>query len=331
MSDSEPKQATLFDLPPQRVEPAETRPEYVEIASRLPASIRLGGMTWSFPGWIGSVYGVSVTEKQLASHGLTAYSKHPLLRAVEIDRTYYEPLPAETLRVFADQVPDDFHFFVKAHEDCCVLGFPMHARYGRKRGQHNPRFLDPEYAAAAVVAPIVEGLGHKLGGILFQFPPLDLGTPKAFTDRLHSFLSRLPKGVPYAVELRNPSLLTPNYGAALEDAGVVHCHNAWGAMPGVLSQVRIIPPRARRPLVIRWLMQQGDRYEDAEARYAPFHRLVDEDVTTRNGIADLVVKAHQHQVPVLALVDNKAEGSAPYSIALLARAIADRLPPQSNA
>jgi uncharacterized protein YecE (DUF72 family) len=325
MTGRDARQGTLFELPPPQLEAAEVRPEHVALASRLPETIRLGGMTWSFPGWIGTVYGATASERQLASHGLTAYAKHPLLRSVEIDRTYYEPLSDEALRSYAQQVPDDFRFFVKAHEDCCVLGFPMHARYGQRRGKHNPRFLDPEYATSAVVEPIVEGLGGKLGGILFQFPPLDLGTPKAFTDRLHAFLRGLPAGVPYAVELRNPALLTAAYGDALADAGAVHCHNAWGAMPSVLRQARTIAPAARRPLVIRWLMQPGDRYEDAEKRYAPFHRIVDEDPVTRAGVADLVVKAHQHGVPALILVDNKAEGSAPPSIALLAQAIAERL------
>jgi uncharacterized protein YecE (DUF72 family) len=316
-------QATLFELPPHQVEPARANVEHGALAARMPAGIALGAMTWTYPGWQGSVYARSVSEKQLAEHGLTAYAKHPLLRAAELDRTFYEPLPASTLRTLAAQVPDDFRFLVKAHQDCTVLRFPMHARYGKKRGQDNPRFLDLAYAESAVVAPLLEGLGAKLGGLLFQFPPQDVGEPRAFAQRLGHFLSNLPKGPTYAVELRNPELLTADYAAALEASGVVHCHNAWTVMPNVLAQARSIPPAARRPLIIRWLLRRDDSFEEARARYAPFDRLRSEDLETRAAIAALAAKAQAHGVPVLVLVDNKAEGSAPESVVRLARAIVD--------
>ncbi len=88
----------------------------------------------------------------------------------------------------------------------------------------------------------------------------------------------------------------------------------------------MIPPRARRPLLVRWLLRSGDTFEDARRRYAPFNRLVDEDCTNRALIADLVTRAQAHGVPALVLVDNKAEGCAPESVVRLARAIADRRP-----
>jgi hypothetical protein len=134
-------------------------------------------------------------------------------------------------------------------------------------------------------------------------------------------LSRLPKGPSYAVEVRNPELLIGAYGAALEGAGAVHVHNVWGAMPSVLAQARVIPPRARRPLVVRWLQRLGQSYADASARYAPFDRLVDEAPESRAQIAHLVTRGLAHGVAALVAVDNKAEGSAPESIVRLAQAL----------
>jgi uncharacterized protein YecE (DUF72 family) len=314
------EQESLFDLPPAQLEAAPVKAEVVELAARLPANLYFGGMSWSYRGWVGHVYGLDASDKRLASQGLTAYGKHPLLRCVEIDRTYYEPLPADTMRAFAQQVPDSFRFFAKAHEDCVVQRFPEHARYGVRRGAHNPRFLDPVYAREAVVAPLIEGLGPKLAGVLFQFPPQDASDPRGFALRLGSFLKGLPVGVPYAIELRNPELLTHAYAQALEANHVIHCHNLWTAMPSLHVQARRLPPAARRPLLIRWLLRAGHRYEDASAAYAPFHRLVDEDLETRNAIAQLSRRALQHDVPVYVLVDNKAEGCAPESIVRLARA-----------
>ena len=315
----------MFALPPPRLAVADSAAEHEPLARSLPASIRFGGMTWSYPGWVGHVYAAALSDKQLAAHGLTAYAQHPLLRAVELDRTYYEPMSAEALAAYAEQVPDDFRFFIKAHEDCTVVRFPSHARYGRKRGLINERFLDATYASRLVVEPAARGLGPRLSGILFQFSPEDHGPPRVFAERLFRFLRGLPAGVAYAVELRSAPLLTRDYGAALEAAGALHCHSVWTAMPSILAQARLIPPVARRPLIVRWLLRKDARYEDASARYAPFRRIVDEDPDNREAIATLVAKGHAHGVPALLLVDNKAEGCAPESIVRLARAIAAQL------
>jgi uncharacterized protein YecE (DUF72 family) len=281
-------------------------------------------MSWSYPGWAGIVYRAPVAAKALPREGLAAYARHPLLRAVEIDRTHYQPLPAAALRAYADQVPADFRFLVKAHEDCTIARFPPHARYGRRRGEANPLWLDAGYAAEQVVAPSVEGLGDKLGVILFQFAPQDVGDSQGFVDRLHLFLGALPKGPTYAVELRNADLLTARYGEALADAGAVHCHNRWTAMPPITHQARTLPPATRRPLIVRWMLRPGDPYGQAGARYEPFDRLRDEDPENRALVAGLVVRAQAHGVPAIVTVDNKAEGCSPESIVRLAEEIVAR-------
>jgi uncharacterized protein YecE (DUF72 family) len=282
-------------------------------------------MSWSFPGWRGLIYAESADPKLLSEAGLTAYTQHPLLRTVEIDRSFYEPLPARYFERVSRQAPADFRFVVKAHEDCTLPQFPRHARYGKKQGEPNPRFLDASYASQAVVEPAAAGLGDQLAVLLFQFSPQDAREPHAFADRLHAFLERLPRGVPYAVELRNPELLTKQYAQALAATGAVHAHNVWGNMPSVLLQARLIPPAARRPLVVRWLMRKGDDYEGARSRFLPFSRLAEPDSTNREDIATLLGKALAHQVPALVLVNNKAEGCAPLSIFELGRAVAHKL------
>jgi uncharacterized protein YecE (DUF72 family) len=221
-------------------------------------------------------------------------------------------------------VPEDFRFVVKAHDACVLARYPEHARYGGKRGAANALFLDAAHATDAVIGPIVEGLGAKLGAILFQFPPQDVGAGRAFAERLGGFLSRLPRGPTYAVELRNADLVSEDYGDALAAAGAVHVHNVWSSMPAIADQARRLPPATRRPLVVRWLFPRGDSYEEAGARYEPFSRLVDEDVGSRSAVADLVGRALAHDVPAIVTVDNKAEGCAPESVVRLARVIASR-------
>jgi uncharacterized protein YecE (DUF72 family) len=281
-------------------------------------------MSWNYPGWRGLVYAADAPQRSLSALGLTAYARHPLVRTVEIDRTYYEPLPARDFAAYAAQVPEDFRFMVKAHDACVLARFPPHPRYGARGGQPNPLFLDAAHAIDAVVGPAVEGLGDKLGVVFFQFPPQDVGTGGAFAARLGAFLERLPRGPTYAVELRNADLVSAAYGDALAAAGAVHVHNVWSSMPAIADQARRLPPATRRPLVVRWLFPRGDSYEEAGARYEPFSRLVDEDAASRAAVAELVVRALAHDVPAFVTVDNKAEGCAPESLLRLAREIAAR-------
>lgn len=319
----EPGQGTGAD----ELEPAPVSEEVRAVAARLPSKLRMGGQSWVYPGWTGPglVYAPGTRASLLLGRGLTAYSKHPLLRAMEIDRTFYEPVPASTYAGWAGQVPDGFRFPVKAHQDCTVVVYPPHARFGARAGQRNPRLLDAAYAADQVVAPFVEGLGAKAGPLLFQFSPFEVRSPQRFAEKLHDFLRRLPKGPLYAVELRNEELLTEAYGRALEDVGAVHCFNVWGRMPDVLEQRERLPAAARRVLVARWLHPPGVTHEGARQKYEPFNRLVVEDPGRREQLAELAVGAARERAEAYVLVNNKAEGCAPESIRKLAEAIAGKI------
>ena len=138
----------------------------------LPATIRLGTSSWSFPGWTGIVYaprdGRQETEQRLARGGLAAYARHPLFRTVSLDRTFYAPLPVDDYARYAAAVPGDFRFVVKAP---AAVTDPFLRSGGVVAGE-NPSFLDAALAATACIGPAVTGLGATLGAIVFQFPPL---------------------------------------------------------------------------------------------------------------------------------------------------------------
>jgi uncharacterized protein YecE (DUF72 family) len=307
---------------PKGVGAAEVPAEVAALGRELPAGLRMGPSSWSFPGWAELVYDRKYPESRLAKEGLAAVARHPLFRAVGIDRTHYAPVPAAELAAYAAQVPEkvpgDFRFLVKAHEALTLARWPDRPRYGRERGLANPRFLDAAYASAEVVAPYAEGLGRRAGALLFQFAPQDLGSPEGFAAELHAFLRELPRGPLYAVELRNRELLTPRYAEALAAAGAVHCVNAHPRMPDVATQARVTGAGAGRPLVLRWLLGRGETYADAGRRFAPFDRLMAEDPPTRRAIAHLVRAALAGGQGALLTVNNNAEGSAPRSMARLA-------------
>ncbi len=313
------------------VEPAQPSDEVVQLASRVPASIRFGTSSWSFPGWAGIVFAEKASEQKLSREGLAAYARHPLFRAVGLDRTHYAPMSTEQFAAHAAQVPPDFRFLVKAHEACTIFQWPDHPRYGRRKGTSNELFLAVDHAARNVVEPAVAGLGSKLGTIVFQCAPQSmkpLGGPEAFLDRLHRFLAALPKlpaGSRYAVEVRNRELLTDAYAAALADAGAVNCLTSMGRMPSLAEQWARAKAGKGGLLVVRWMVRRDETYESAVEKYEPFDRIVDEDPLTRLEIAQLAIQAAADEQEVIVVANNKAEGSAPLSLIALARTICEEM------
>jgi uncharacterized protein YecE (DUF72 family) len=302
----------------QIVRPAVPAPELLRVASRLPKNLHLGTSSLSFPGWAGIVYAEQYRVAVLARHGLRAYAQHPLLNALNIDSTFYRPPSVEVLTQQAAEVPENFRFVVKAYTG---LTTPPDTPRAQQRGIE-PVFLDPLFAEQTVVLPLVKALGPKLGAVLFQFSPLGYRytrDPETFVARLGEFLSALPRGPVYAVELRDPEVLGAQYEDALAASGAVHCSTVHSRMPPVDSQVL---DGGTGPLVIRWMLQPGDDYESAGARFAPFNRIVDPDKLSRSRIAGLVKRGLSAGRDVYVMAANNAEGSAPLTLQELAMAVA---------
>jgi uncharacterized protein YecE (DUF72 family) len=317
-------QAATLAQPPQVVAAVPVPADVVALSHQLPRHLYLGTSSWTFSGWRGLVFAADAPENQLARHGLAAYAQHPLLRAVGIDRTYYAPISTTDFAAYAAVVPDNFRFLVKAHELCTLASFRATGRYAHRRGEYNACFLDAAYATEHVVQPYVEGLGEKAGVLLWQFPPQnvqEMGGAMGFAERLGTFLQALPHGPLYAVELRNSALLTPAYGTALTAAGAVHCFNVHPRMPPVEEQQRLLASVPGAALVVRWMIHPTQRYDSAKARYQPFNRIVDDDPQRRYHIACMCLEAVATDRPAFVIVNNKAEGSAPLTVAKLAEYI----------
>jgi uncharacterized protein YecE (DUF72 family) len=327
----DPSQLQMFGLPAEStgpVGPAEPRPEDARLAAALPAGLRLGTSSWSFPGWEGLVYDRRASEQVLARRGLGAYAQHPLLGAVGVDRTYYAPVEREVFAGYAEAVPGRFRFLVKALQEVTTPWF-REARSDRRAGT-NERFLDPAFAAEVVLAPLA-ALAAREVVLLLQFPPLNvpgIGGPGGFLRRLDRFLAGLPAAGPklqLALELRNAALLTPDYAALLHERGVVHCLNAHPSMPTLREQAqRLGPAHADAPqTVIRWMLARSFDYQTARERFAPFDRVALVDEVARGEIVELALGADGR--PTTVIVNNKAEGCSPLSVRALAERIAAEL------
>jgi len=318
--------ASMPGDPPGGVTPAVVDDATRALAASLPAHLHLGTSSWAFPGWEGLVYGRAERAERLSRHGLAAYAQHPLLRAVGLDRTFYAPIGREDFAAYAAAVPAHFRFLVKAH---AAVTTPGGLARMRTRGTVD-RFLDADYATDVVIGPAVEGLGATLGVLLFQCPPMAQGSKAlaAFPDRLEQFLSRLPRGVPYGVEVRNASLLddatVERYGAALRSGGATHGFTVHPSMPSVRAQAERLGAGAwaERPVAVRWMLRPDQEYESAREAWAPFRELAAPDIGTRTEVAELVRTLASVQRPVLVIANNKAEGSAPLTLRELARLLA---------
>jgi uncharacterized protein YecE (DUF72 family) len=295
-------------------QPAAAAAALEPLGRALPARLRLGTSSWSFPGWRGLVYDGTPDEPRLARDGLAAYARHPLFRTVGVDKTYYRPAPREEYARLAAQVPDGFRFLVKAWRGLVDAGDPA------GRGA----WLDAPRAIADFIQPASEGLGAKAGPLLFQFPPMGLRTEAEvarFAARLGAFLRGLPRGPLYAVEVRDRALVGAALGETLADAGVAPCLTVHPTMPSVEEQSRALALDPSRPLVMRWMLRGNHRYGEAKDLYAPFDRLAEPDDDARDALARLARAALGAGLDAWIVVNNKAEGSSPLSVERLARAV----------
>ncbi len=322
-------QLSLFALTP----PARGRDDDVDesptdwpadvraLGARIPAGVRFGTSSWSFPGWAGLVYRRPRTQAELARDGLREYAQYPLFGTVGIDRSYYAPLTTDDLRRYAAQLPPGFPCCAKVP---AMYASPVLPGGGAGSAEPNPDFLSAAGFVHDVVEPFALRFAQHTGPFVLEIPPVPPAArldPHAFADRLGEFLAALPSGVPVSVELRDPRLLTPQYADVLRQAGAAHVLNYWSAMPRPEQQAAQVDIDAAPFVVVRLLLRPGTRYEARRDGFRPFNRIVDPDDALRRDVSRIVRDAAGREQPVYVLVNNKAEGSAPLTI----RAIAEHL------
>jgi uncharacterized protein YecE (DUF72 family) len=334
----DPPQAGLFDadqpgepagpLSAGVVAAAPPTPEVQWLAAALRQRwghrVRLGTSSWFFPGWAGLVWAREYSEATIARHGLAAYSQHPLMDTVSLDRSFYRPLDAATYQRLAVQVPADFRFIVKAL--ATVTDATVREPGSGRPMRLNPLFLDPTTALEGCVRPAVAGLGERLGVMLFQLSPLPrhwLQSPRDWQARLSALLEAvtpaLPAGTLCAVEVRDASLLTPALARLLAACGAHYGLGLHDRMPPIEDQLPMLRAGWPGPLVCRWNLQRGLAYAHARDLFEPFNRLAAPDLQTRRTLTRVIAATADAGQPVFVAINNKAEGSAPWSVVELAR------------
>ena len=291
------------------------------LARRIPPAVRIGTSSWNYPGWRGLVYHRDYETKGASTRMLEEYARFPLFRTVGIDSTFYAPPTEEILEGWARHLPPGFPCVSKVWDQLTVQTHAK-ARNPGRAGQSNPDFLNPDVFVEAVYQPYQRYFADHMGPFVFEFQsvPRRSGVGAGeFAEHLDAFFSALPRDAQYAVEIRNEEFLTPMYFAVLREHGVAHVFNSWTRMPSIGDQLDLPGSVPGSFIVARALLRPGRSYDEAVDAFAPYDRIQDPNPELRHDLVRLIRRAVETRVPAYLLVNNRAEGSAPLTIAEIAR------------
>ena len=193
-------------------------------------SILIGTQGWNYAAWVGPFYPPGTR----ASEFLPAYAK--VFRVVEVDSTFYAVPDARAVRAWAERTPPEFTFALKMPKEVT----------------HELRLRDADTLVRDFLERVSE-LGPKLGPILLQMGP-DFGPDEL--PALEQFLPRLPRGLRFALELRQSRWMRADVRPRLLEL------LAGNGVALALSDARWIPREtmlelAERPtadfLYVRWM------------------------------------------------------------------------------
>ena len=158
--------------------------------------LHVGTSGYGYKEWKGIFYPEKISPKEM----LRFYGER--LNAVEINYTFYHMPTEKIIAPWAEQVPDDFAFVLKAPQ---VIAHVKRLKEVNEEADYYFR--------------TVSLLGGKLGAVLCQFP----GFFRANLPRLESFLDLIPAHVRCAFEFRSPTWLEAGVADLLRDRGHSLC------------------------------------------------------------------------------------------------------------
>lgn len=175
--------------------------------------VRIGISGWTYKGWRGVFYPERLSQKKELAYAAS------LFPSIEINGTFYSLQRPSSFAHWAEHTPDDFVFSIK----------------GSRYITHMLKLRNVEQPLANFFASGVLALGHKLGPILWQFPPkfkfnaglieeffhllppdthaaatLAMRHDERLNGRAYTALGR-KRTLRYAMEIRHPSFVTPEF------------------------------------------------------------------------------------------------------------------------
>ena len=147
----------------------------VSTEAKRSGEVRIGISGWRYKGWRGVFYPKGLPQKCELGYASRIFG------TIEINGTFYSLQRPESFARWADATPDDFVFAVK----------------GSRYITHMLRLTTMRKPLANFFASGVLRLGHKLGPILWQFPPQF----RFNAEKLERFFKLLPRDTKAAAAL----------------------------------------------------------------------------------------------------------------------------------
>ncbi len=302
--------------------------ERVSRAARALAdhNILIGTSSWKYEGWFNQLYDPAryqyrgkLAKSRFESSCLEEYAE--TFKTVCVDAGFYRFPSEKYIDGLAGQVPQDFRLSFKVTEEITLKHFPNHPRHGTRAGKENPHFLSADLFTRAFLRPL-EPHREKIGILMFEFGHFyqrDFAQGREFVAALGQFLGAIPRDWQYGVEIRNPSLLQPEYFEMLHGHGVAHVFNSWTGMPPVSEQMALSGSFTTDHFAARFLLKPGRKYAEAVEAFSPYSEIKQELPEARAAMKVLTDKSPKARSYLF--VNNRLEGNA---LSTIASAIAAR-------
>jgi uncharacterized protein YecE (DUF72 family) len=256
------------------------------------AELRVGTSAFTAAGWPGSFYPEGMKPADYLSYYATRFD------TVEVDSTFYRAPSPATVRGWYNKTPPGFLFAAKVPQTIT----------------HEKVLVDCQAELKGFLAAM-DGLGEKLGPLLFQFGYFNRKAFKSaeeFLSRLRPFLAKLPKGYRFALEIRNRNWLDPRLVETLREHNLALAliDQAW--MPGIGEVLEKIDPITADFTYVRWL---GDRKGIENLTQSWDKTVVDRQAGLREWVAAFR-KFVARNIKIFAFANNHYAGHAPATVEL---------------
>jgi len=280
--------------------------------------IHLGSSSWAYEGWRNIVYFKDYPKGRFKLDCLEEYANDGRFSTVGMDLFFYQPPSLQQLSHYKGQLPDGFKACSKVWENLTIYRFPNHARYGKNKGKVNPDYLNPEIFINRVLSPYREVFSEHTGPFIFEFQYLRMNDKslEQFCQDLDAFFEKLPNDFQYSVEIRNKNFLDPQYFDVLRNHNVAHVFNQWTFMPLISRQLKYDSVTADF-IVSRILTPPGLTYQETLTMFEPFDKIKTELPQMRSDVLELMRIAVKEKKYAYILINNRVEGSAPFTIQAL--------------
>lgn len=290
----------------------------LNIPSKYKSYLRIGTCSWKYDSWKGLYY--EAGKKYRPDEYLSDYAKH--LDSVEVDQWFWSLFPGNirlpetgTVKAYAESVPDDFIFTVKAPNSLTLTHFyaKQSNQYADFAGKPNIYFLDNDLLDRFLER--LSPLGKKLGPIMFQFEYLNkkkMPSKEAFFERFHDFIVKIPNDFQYAVETRNPNYLSAAFFEFLKEHSLGFVYLEGYYMPHIGEVFEKYKPQTADFSIIR--LHGGDRLEIELETGGNWDKVVAPKPEGLKAAAQITKENLKQRIITFVNVNNHFEGSAPISI-----------------